>query len=80
MEGDAIIRATTVDVASITMEEGRARRERKLIEVQEESKKDEEIDGGGDGRRRRTRRVSPSLVRPRLTLITHSGHGVVRHS
>lgn len=55
------------------------RRARKLIAVQEESKKDEEIDGG-DGRRRRTRRVSPSLVRPRLTLITHSGHGVVRHS
>jgi len=75
-EGDAIIRASTVDVASITPEEGRAARKKTNRGAERVEK------GRGDRRRRRrrTRRVSPSLVRPRLTLITHSGHGVVRHS
>ena len=36
--------------------------------------------GGNDGRRCWPSESRPSLVFPRLTPITHSGHGAVRHS
>lgn len=59
-----------------------------------ESDRADELRGAGRAGRKRTTRAAasaatsfllppspaPSLVRPRLTLITHSGHGVVRHS